>query len=232
MSSESTREVERLSRYYADYHANSEWAKDSPGNRAIHEERARALRRVADRLPCPLGEASMLDVGCGSGSLLGTFASWGARPDRLAGVDLMADRIATARQQLPGIHFEVVNAERLPFDDARFDIVSTFTVFSSLLDRGMATRVAHEVARVLKPGGVVLWYDLRVGNPNNPNVRGLALPEVNTLFPGYAVQFEAITLVPPLARRLGPATRLLYPVLAAVPILRTHYLGTLRKPPA
>lgn len=232
MPSESTNEVERLGRYYADYHANSEWATDSAGNRAIHEERARALHRLTARLPCPLPRATILDVGCGTGSLLGTFASWGANASHLAGVDLMADRIATARQQWPGIRFEVVNAERLPFDDASFDVVSTFTVFSSLLDRRMATAVAAEVARVLRPGGVVLWYDMRVNNPRNANVRGLSRPEVEALFPRYTIAVDKITLVPPLARRLGAATRVLYPLLAAVPFLRTHYLGTLRKPSA
>lgn len=230
MSSESTDEVARLGRYYADYHANSEWAKDSAGNRAIHDERARALHRLTARLPCPLPRAAILDVGCGTGSLLGTFAAWGANVGRLAGVDLMADRITTARQQLPGIRFEAVNAERLPFEDESFDVVSTFTVFSSLLDRKMASSVAAEVARVLKPGGVVLWYDMRVNNPGNPNVRGLSRADVGTLFPGYTIAFETITLVPPVARRLGAATRVLYPLLAAVPFLRTHYLGTVRKP--
>lgn len=225
-------EIERLNRYYADYHANSEWARDTPGNRAIHDERDRAVQRLAQRLGPRLADATILDLGCGSGTLLAQFVSWGATPSRLAGIDLMEDRIADARRRLPAVRFDVVNAERLPFEDAAFDVVSTFTVFSSLLDHTMAARVAGEVHRVLKPGGAVLWYDLRVGNPRNPNVRGLALADVRTLFPRYDVQFQTVTLVPPLARRLGPLTPVLYPVLAAVPFLRTHYLGTLRKPTA
>jgi len=39
-----------------------------------------------------------------------------------------------------------------------------------------------------------------------------------------------VTLLPPLARRLGPATPLAYPVLAALPPLRSHLIGLLRKP--
>lgn len=229
-SGQSSAELDRLRDFYADYHVKSRWATESRGNRAIHEERAHALRRVSLRLPCPLEQARILDVGCGSGSLLGMFASWGARGDRLTGVDLMTDRIAVARQELPGIHFEVANAEQLPFDDSAFDVVCAFTVFSSLLDRAMATRVASEIGRVLAPGGVVVWYDLRVGNPANSHVRGLPAAEIQTLFPGYVPTLESLTLAPPLARSLGPATSLIYPFLAAVPFLRTHYLGTLRKP--
>jgi hypothetical protein len=36
--------------------------------------------------------------------------------------------------------------------------------------------------------------------------------------------------LPPLARRLHPLTRLLYPVLAALPPLRTHWMGLLERP--
>lgn len=230
MRSESPHEIDRLSRYYGDYHAKSVWAKDTPGNRAIHDERTRALAKLAQRLPRPVEQISMLDVGCGAGALLGLFASWGTPTHQLAGVDLMEDRVAAARAQWPGIDFQTVNAEQLPFDNERFHVVSTFTVFSSLLDRGLARRVAEEVGRVLKPGGVVLWYDLRVNNPSNPNVRGISFATVQELFPGYVVDVRTITLAPPLARRLGPATQIAYPILAALPVLRTHYLGTLQKP--
>jgi len=42
--------------------------------------------------------------------------------------------------------------------------------------------------------------------------------------------WKRLTLFPPLARRLGIFTPVLYPVLAAVPLLRTHLMGVLVKP--
>lgn len=50
------------------------------------------------------------------------------------------------------------------------------------------------------------------------------------LFRDFHMDLQRITLLPPVACRLGPAMRLLYPVLAAVPPLRTHYLALLVKP--
>jgi hypothetical protein len=50
------------------------------------------------------------------------------------------------------------------------------------------------------------------------------------IFLDYDAQLETITLLPPLARRLGFLTGWLYPTLAAVPWLRTHYIGLLNKP--
>ena len=51
--------------------------------------------------------------------------------------------------------------------------VSHFTVFSSILNDSVRKQIAAEMLRVAKPGGGVLWFDLRVNNPRNPNVRGV-----------------------------------------------------------
>jgi hypothetical protein len=94
----------------------------------------------------------------------------------------------------------------------------------------MARNVAQEVSRVLKPGGAVVWYDFIYNNPKNPQVRGLRLSAIRDLFPDFHFIMRKVTLFPPLARRLGPLTSVLYPALAAIPCLRTHYLGLLHKP--
>jgi hypothetical protein len=94
----------------------------------------------------------------------------------------------------------------------------------------MAHNVAREACRVLKPGGAVLWYDFRYNNPWNPHVRGITRQQIHQLFPGLEMDLRTITLLPPLARHLGRMTPILYPLLAAIPPLRTHYLGLLIKP--
>ena len=54
---------------------------------------------------------------------------------------------------------------------------------------------------------------------------------MRALFPGYRIELRRITLAPFLARRIPePLLPLLYPLLGAVPLLRTHYLGLLVKP--
>jgi hypothetical protein len=94
----------------------------------------------------------------------------------------------------------------------------------------MARNVAREVSRVLKPGGAIVWYDFIYNNPRNPHVRGMKRSDLLNLFPEFQFGLHKITLLPPLSRRLGPLTSVLYPALAAIPWLRTHYLGLLHKP--
>ena len=169
-------------------------------------------------------------MGCGSGKVLASLLALGAQPENLCGVDLLPDRIAEAQQRYPALQFQCANAEHLDFPDDHFDLVLLFTVFSSILDGQMARNVAHEVSRVLRPSGAVLWYDFRYNNPRNPNVRGITLARIHHLFPELEMHLRTITLLPPLARRLGRLTPMLYPLLAAIPPLRTHYLGLLVKP--
>src|ERR1035438_3282644 len=49
----------------------------------------------------PIGDASIVDVGCGNGQWLLEFLQWGAVAANLHGIDLIAERIAYARGRLP-----------------------------------------------------------------------------------------------------------------------------------
>jgi len=51
--------------------------------------------------------------------------------------------------------------------------------------------------RVLKPGGAILWFDLRVDNPRNPQVKGLRKKEIASLFPGCDVDLTPTLLGAP-----------------------------------
>jgi SAM-dependent methyltransferase len=146
------------------------------------------------------------------------------------GVDLLADRVAEARRRYPELAFDVTDGERLEFGDGVFDLVLAVTLFSSVRDASMSAKVASEIDRVLKPGGGLLWYDFRYDNPRNPNVHGMTEESVRSLFPMMQGDLSSLTLLPPLSRRLGRATSLLYPALSAVPLLRSHLLGLLIKP--
>jgi ubiquinone/menaquinone biosynthesis C-methylase UbiE len=128
----------------------------------------------------------------------------------------------------PGFTFINGNAENLEFPDQWFDFVTVFTVFSSILDGEMAKNVALNIVRILAADGVVVWYDMRYPNPWNSNVKVMTKPRIQELFPTFELQLQPLTLLPPLARHLGRFTESAYPLLAAVPILRSHYLGLLR----
>ena len=228
-----TDELERIERAYKGYkdsNAADRWSLTNRGNRAALRERERAtygLLRAQGWIP--LGARRVLEVGCGAGHELARMLQFGASAGTLAGVDLIADRVAQANRIYPQLDIRVANAEHLDFADATFDLVMAITLFSSISERTMARRVAGEAARVLKTGGGLLWYDFRYDNPRNPNVHGVDRAEMRSLFPGFHGRLEAITLLPPLSRRLGPMTQALYPLLASLPPLRTHLLGLLIK---
>lgn len=179
----------------------------------------------------PLTNVRILDIGCGDGAMLRQFTQWGAIPDRLSGIDLRPEPVEIARHLNPNIDVRCGSAIELPWMDNSVDLVCQHTMFTSILSSEIKSRIAAEMVRVLKPGGAVLWYDFMYNNPTNPDVRGVTTKEIHSLFPDFELHLNRITLAPPIARRLPESLLpILYPVLVAIPILRTHYLGLLVKP--
>lgn len=178
-----------------------------------------------------LADKKILEVGCGHGYWLRQFVQWGAVPENLAGIDLIAERIERARATCPpGITLLTGNAARLDLPDAGFDLVVQCVVFTSILDPGTKKQVAAEMLRVLRPGGAVLWYDFRVDNPWNTNVRGVKQAEVRHLFPGCRISIRRVTLAPPLARVVAPVSPALYHLLSRLKFLCTHFVAWIEKP--
>lgn len=201
----------------------------NPGNVAIRDERQRRLAHLLNATFGPsLASVRVLDVGCGRAEFLGWLEGRGADPAKLHGVDLLEDRIADARRLHPGLDLRAVDARQLPFPDGSVDLIVCSTIFSSILEPDVAGQVAAQIRRVLARGGAVLWYDVRVPNLGNPNTLAMTRARIRSLFPGLRHELRSATLLPPLARRLGPLTGILYRPLAAVPLLRSHYLGLLR----
>jgi ubiquinone/menaquinone biosynthesis C-methylase UbiE len=227
-------EVDRIADVYRTYRETAAkqalWDEQNPGNQAILRERHSKTHKVLHSNSfLPLNGKKILEIGCGTGKTLASLIELGAEPQNLFGVDLLPDRIEEARSRYSNLYFECANAEKLNFLNASFDLILFFTVFSSILDGDMAKNVASEAQRVLKPGGAILWYDFRFNNPSNPNVRGIRKKDIRILFPKLGMQLSTVTLLPPLARRLGRSATIVYPILSTIPFLRTHYLGLLIK---
>ena len=194
---------------------------------ALERDLLRMLRRAG---LLPLEGRRLLEVGCGSGGWLLALLRWGCRPGDLAGIDLLPERIAAAREVCPpGLDLRQGDATSLPYPDASFDLVLQSTMFTSMLDDGVRRKAAAEMLRVLKPGGRVIWYDFRVNNPRNPDVRRVGAAELRALFPGADLRLRSVTLAPPILRRLAGVSWLLCHVLSWLPFLRTHYLALIRK---
>jgi len=102
-------------------------------------------------------------------------------------------------------------------------------MMSSVLDPGMRRTIVSEMLRVVRPGGILLWYDFTV-NPFNRDVAGIRHGELCGLFQGAVVNASRVTLAPPLTRLLAPRAWLACEILAAIPWLRTHLFATVRRP--
>lgn len=109
---------------------------------------------------------SVLDVGCGPGHVAEHLVRHGLE---VTGVDLDPRMIDRARLRLGSrAELGVADVAALPFEDASFDVVTTTLSMHHWADTraGLA-----EVARVLKPSGVALLYDLG-GAPGSLHGRG------------------------------------------------------------
>ena len=203
----------------------------SPGYQFMVQQRERRLLALFRRHDCEnLATKKILEVGCGTGQWLRDFVKWGARPENVTGIDLLADRVSKARRLCPpAVRIQCASAAELPFSNERFDLVLQSTVFTSILDPDLKRRVAAEMMRVVKPEGFILWYDYHVNNPWNNDVRGVKRREIYQLFPDCRINLQRITLLPPLARFLAPYSYLGCYLLEKLPPLCTHYLGVIRK---
>lgn len=198
----------------------------------IQDRERRVLSLLARQGLDRLADARILEIGCGTGQWLRDFVKWGASPANITGLELLPDRVAAARRVCPpDVTLVCGSARALTFPDQQFDIVLQSTVFTSILDADLRLAVAAEMRRVLKPGGVILWYDYHVNNPSNSDVRGVGRQEILRLFPSCAIDLQRVTLAPPLARAVAPYSRIACELLTLAPFLRTHYLGVIRPNP-
>ncbi len=196
----------------------------------IQERERRVLALLARHAQVPLEEMKILEVGCGTGFWLREFIKWGACPEKLVGLDLLQDRIEECKRLCPsGVTVHCGNAASIDLPRESFDLILQSTVFSSVLDVATRRQMANEMVRVLRHGGIIIWYDLFMNNPNNADVRGIDRSQIRALFPKCKITSSRITLAPPLARWLARRARTICDVLAGLRILDTHLLAVISK---
>ena len=124
--------------------------------------RERVFREKVLRLARLKPGESMLDVGCGTGTLAIAAKRHVGPKGTVYGIDASTEMIARASKKARKAGVEVVFqnglAEALPFPDAQFDAVLS-TVMLHHLPPKARQQCACETRRVLKPGGRVLAVD-------------------------------------------------------------------------
>jgi demethylmenaquinone methyltransferase/2-methoxy-6-polyprenyl-1,4-benzoquinol methylase len=114
-----------------------------------------------------------LDVACGTGMVTLAVAQRGVA--EVIGLDQSQDMLGGARRKLaarpdlaPRVRFVPGEAERLPFAEGEFDVL-TFTYLLRYVDDRAAT--LRELVRVLRPGGRIGMVEF--GVPSQPGLRAL-----------------------------------------------------------
>lgn len=124
--------------------------------------RERAFRERLIELAAVEPGDSVLDIGCGTGTLAIEATRHVGPTGFVYGIDASPQMIARATRKArkagaPTV-FQLAAAEQLPFPDARFDIVLSTLVFHHL-PRNTRKQCTVEIRRVLKRHGRVLVVD-------------------------------------------------------------------------
>src|SRR5271165_507547 len=226
------RELDRLRRTYEQRSSipAQRYSRMNPGHLcALHEREATMAALLHGAGFRSLAGLRILDVGCGRGTTLRQYLEYEADPARLWGIDLLPAFAQQARSVSPNLQVVCGSASDLPFPDCSFDFVSQSMLFTSVLSAPVKRQIANEITRVLIPGGRFLWYDFAFNNPSNPDVRGIRLDEVRSLFPHFSMTSRKSTLAPPLGRTIGRFGPAIYHLISRFRFLCTHYLCLLEK---
>lgn len=143
-----------------------------------HHKTGAILAQEAIRFCSIRPEASVLDVGCGTGRVAIGLLDHLGKQGRYAGLEVDPRRVRwcqnTLARKYPNFSFHHMDVRnrlyhphgtlfpeqvRLPWDSAQFDVVLLFSVFTHLLPAAVE-RYSSEIARLLKPGGrtLITWF--------------------------------------------------------------------------
>ena len=101
--------------------------------------------------------AKVLDVGCGTGTVLRRMAD--VCEINGYGIDAEKNMVAEAKHKCPNMNIQVARCEDMPFESQFFDIITTCMAYHHFADR---TGFAKEAARIIKPGGWLYIADPRL----------------------------------------------------------------------
>ena len=167
--------------------------------------KVRAAKRLLDAIPWR-GDEVVLDIGCGHGLFL-VEAARRLRTGTAVGIDVWSQKdqwrnrpaapIENARRAAVAgrVCVHSADARRLPFPDARFDVVVSSLVVHNIPGAEDRRRAMREIVRVLKPGGRVVLVDLAHTAAYARELRAAGLTDVHRSqpMPEFLVTARAVT---------------------------------------
>ncbi len=171
-------------------------------------------------------KVNFIEIGAGEGANIDFFRSLGIKDENIFAAELLQERAQKLRKKYPRITVVEGDALQLNFENT-FDIVFQSLVFTSILDADFKQKLAAKMSSMLKPEGIILWYDFKFNNPSNNDVKGVGKEEIRKLFPhATEITFFNVTLAPPIGRRVGSMYEF---VNSFFPFLRTHLIAVIKR---
>ncbi|WP_300465327.1 class I SAM-dependent methyltransferase [Desulfobacula sp.] len=96
-----------------------------------------------------LGNKNVLEIGCGNGRITSFLVN---KPQKLIAVEPDFKKIREAKENIPGVTFQIASGENLPFSNASFDLV----IFTLSLHHQNSESAIVEAIRILKAEGEIL----------------------------------------------------------------------------
>ncbi|MCH8332159.1 MAG: class I SAM-dependent methyltransferase [Bacteroidetes bacterium] len=218
---------EEIDRIKAVYSKRDKQVNIVPGHyqQAVKKEREELYRKRIERTGTDTATLKLLEIGAGTGTNIKFLKTLGFKDENIWANELMPVRVEQLRAALPDIH--VLEGDALDINtELEFDVILQSTVFTSILDTAFKQGLASKMLGLLKPGGMILWYDFRFNNPSNKNVKGIDKREIRQLFgDGLKYEFYNITLAPPVGRRVGSMYGF---INMFFPFLRSHLVAVIR----
>lgn len=163
-------------------HNNYTTVTELPGMKASKEQIARLYQRYRFAHQF-CGGKDVLEIACGAGQGLGYLAE---AAKRVIGGDIDENNLDYARKRYRergDIKIEILDAQKLPFDNETFDIVILYEAIYYLSD---AAKFVREARRILRNKGSLIvcsankdWPDF---NPSPFSTKYFSVPELYSLF--------------------------------------------------
>ena len=138
------------------------WGRDPETWANFQESQMRPLYDATLDALEPLAGRALLDAGCGAGLALRLAADRGAV---VSGLDASAPLLEVARGRTPQADLRTGDIQALPYDDASFNVVTSFNAIQYAADPAAAVA---QLARVCRAGGQVaigVWGDPAAARP-------------------------------------------------------------------
>lgn len=196
-------------------------------NHFMMSERELIYLEIISRRYTRLDDIKFLEIGAGGGMNLFFFKKIGVTWGNIYANELLSQRLHSLRQNFSMTNIIEGDAcEISSKKNASFDIIFQSTVFTSILDNDFKQKLADKMWDLLKPGGIIIWYDFIYNNPKNKDVKGINKNEIRKLFSSSTqINFKKVTLAPPIGRRVGK----LYPFVNTFTFLRSHVVAVIKK---